>query len=289
MSYYYYGIRVALLLGVSVAASVLTDSACVLLRGRAPNIRDFSPFVTGLIIPLMAPASVPLPVIIFAVVFAILVAKHPFGGAGYNIFNPAAAGIAFAAICFPADMFSFPIPLEELPLFPGSDLVVTNSPAFTLHLGGIPNYDWVEMSRGNFPGAMGTTHILVILACLLYLLLRGAARWQLPAVFLATFCGLCWLFPRAGLERTDSLLMEVMSGSALFGGVFMLTDPVTSPKRGWSQALYAASAAMLLMLFRRFGSLEEDFVFVLLLMNASSWMFDLTGEKVAAKLRARQT
>ena len=288
MAFYFYGPRTLLLALVSVCCTVAADVICVLLQGKKPNIREFSPLVTGLLIPLLLPASIPFHVVGAAALFGILIAKQPFGGAGYNIFNPAAAGIAFVTVCFPTAVFSYPIPLEPLPISPGTDLVLTNSPAFTLHLGGSPNYDWVEMALGNIPGPLGATHILVILACLLYLILRGTVRWQLPVTFLVTFMAVCWLFPRAGMARLDTMLFEGMSGAILLGGIFMLSDPVTSPQRDWSCAVYAALAAVITFLFRRYGRLEEDFVFVLLLMNSTVWLFDSLGEQLAGWLRRRK-
>jgi electron transport complex protein RnfD len=190
-------------------------------------------------------------------------------------------------VCFPAQVFSYPIPRENLPLYPGEDLLLTKSPAFTLQLDGTPTYDWVEMALGNFPGPMGATNILVILACLLYLVLRGAVRWQTPVAFLATFCALCWLFPRSTMEPLATVLYEVMSGTLLFGGVFMLTDPVTSPQRGWSSVFYGMTTAVLLLVFRRYSRLEEEFVFVLLLVNSTGWGFDIIGEKIAGWIRRR--
>jgi electron transport complex protein RnfD len=287
MSYYYYGLR-ALLLGVTgVLSAVLADILCLLIQGKRPNYRDLSAMITGMIIPLLLPASIPYPVVMVAAFFGILVAKHPFGGMGYNVFNPAAAGLAFVIVCFPTQVFSYPIPRENLPLFSGEGLLLTNSPAFTLLLDGTPAYDWVEMALGNFPGPMGATNILVILACLLYLVLRGAVRWQTPLAFLLTFCALCWLFPRPSMEPLATVLYEVMSGTVLFGGVFMLTDPVTSPQRGWSSVFYGMTAAVLMLAFRRYSRLEEEFVFVLLLVNGTVWGFDIIGEKIAGWIRRR--
>ena len=287
MAFYFYGVRTLLLALVSVSCSLFADILCVLLRGKRPNFREFSPLVTGMIIPLLLPASIPFHVAGAAALFGILVAKQPFGGAGFNIFNPAAAGVAFATVCFPTAIFSYPLPLASLPVMPGADVVLTNAPAFTLHLGGVPNYDWVEMALGNFPGPMGATHILVILACLLYLILRGTVRWQLPIFFLLTFAALCWLFPRTGMDRLQTVLFEGMSGALLFGSVFMLPDPVTSPQRNWSCIIYAVTAAVITLLFRRYGRLEEDFVFVLLLMNSSVWLIDWLGERLAGWLRRK--
>ncbi len=189
MAVYYYGLRASVLLLVSVSASVAADALCVLVSGRRQNPRDLSAIVTGMVLPLMMPATIDYWIAAVAALFAIVVAKHPFGGTGHNIFNPAAAGFSFVAICFGSRLFTYPLPsalntsalgfsLVKLPLsgLP-PESVWGVSPAFTLALGGIPAYGMVDMAFGNFPGPMGATNILVLLTCLLYLVLRRRVSW----------------------------------------------------------------------------------------------------------------
>lgn len=288
MAFYYHGPRTVALGGVSAAASILCDVFCILLAGRRPHLRDLSALVTGLIIPLLMPASIPYHIVAAAAVFAIVVVKQPFGGMGYNVFNPAAGGVAFATICFTGQMFLYPQPREWLPVFGETQSALVNGPSFTLALGGIPQYDILDMALGNYPGPMGATNILVILACLLYLILRNTVRWEMPVSFLLTAGVFAWLFPRAGMLPRESVLFEMMSGLLLFGGVFLLGDPVTTPKRDWSKVGYGVTAGIIVMLFRRYGNLQESFVFAVLLMNAAVWAFDMLGERLASLIRRRK-
>ena len=117
MAVYFYGPRALWLCFVSVGVCFGCDVLCDLANKRRHNLRDFSSVVTGMMIPLMLPASVPYPIVITAGVFGIIVAKHPFGGVGHNIFNPAAAGFSFAAICFDKALFTYPPPNQALPVF----------------------------------------------------------------------------------------------------------------------------------------------------------------------------
>jgi electron transport complex protein RnfD len=115
---------------------------------------------------------------------------------------------------------------------------------------------------------MGCTNILVLLACLLFLSVRGTVRWQMPVSFLAAAGLFALLFPRSGMEGFQSVGYELMSGSLLFGAIFMLTEPVTAPKRIGAKILYSVLAGMVVMLFRRFGGMGQMFCFALLLLNA---------------------
>lgn len=285
MAYYFYGPRVIYLAAVSVVSAVAAGLLCHLIAMRRPNLRDLSTLVTALILPLLMPASVNPKVLVAAVLFAIVVAKFPFGGTGNNLFNPAAAGFAFAAISWPSHIFTYPTPLEHLPVFGELAFNAAQSPLRTLRLGGIPTQSLSEMLLGNFPGPMGCTNILVLLACLLFLAVRGTIRWQMPVSFLAAAALFALFLPRAGLSGVESIGYELMSGSLLFGAIFMLTDPVTSPKRLSAKIVYSVIAGMILMAFRRFGASGQMFAFALLLMNAFTPVFDLLTEEMLWKGR----
>lgn len=295
MAVYYYGARASMLLLVSVSTALAADIICVLLAGKKPNRRDFSAIVTGMILPLLMPASIDYLIVVAAAVFAICIAKHPFGGVGNNVFNPAAAGFAFVAICFGDKLFTYPMPFTHIPVFGKFDTVAGISPAFTLSLGGIPTYDIIDMALGNFPGPMGATNIVVLLTCLLYLVSRNTVRWVTPFSFFLTVVAFAFLFPRIGggmdfslSLRLQSVMFEMMSGMLLFSGIFLLGDPVTTPKRGWSKAAFAVTAGVAVMLFRWFGNFEDEAPFAILLMNATVWGFDMVGERVASFVRRRR-
>ena len=60
--------------------------------------------------------------------------------------------------------------------------------------------------------------------------------------------------------------------------VFIVSDPVTSPKYRLSRILYGAFAGIVTMLFRYFSPLELIAVFAVLLMNALAPVFDIACE-----------
>lgn len=288
LAYVFYRTRALVVCGVSVAAAVASDALCTLLRGRSLDLRDLSPIVTGLIIALTMPATIPYSVVAVAAVFAIVVVKHPFGGLGNNIFNPAAAGFSFVAICWPQQVFMYPQPFDTLPVFGDVSVKLFQNPAFVLKLGGMPTNDITEMALGNYPGPMGATNILVLLACLAYLLFRNTIRWQLPVPFLLTCATIAFLFPRIGTDPIQSVLFEMMSGTLLFGAVFVITDPATSPKRDSSYAIYGIFAGVITMLFRYFGGFEESMSFSILFANAFVPLIDRHNESLHRLIRRKR-
>ncbi len=287
MGVYYYGGRVLLLGLTGALASCFADILCQLAGGKIPNIRDLSAVITGLLIPLLLPASAHFSMILVAAVFAILVAKQPFGGVGQNVFNPAAAGVAFVIICWPQSAFSYPIPFERLPLAVDETVRLVNSPAYSLSLGGTPNIDLLDMLLGNVPGPMGASNILVLLTCLLFLVGRRTVNLWMSAAMFGGAAFVALLMPRLELPLLTGVAYELMSGLLVIGAVFLINDPVTSPKRKIPKLLYGFCTGALSMLFRHIGRYEESLLFALLVMNAAVWMIDLWGEHLAHTMRRK--
>ena len=288
MAFYYHGPR-SLVLGLfSVFVCLLCDILCSAISKKRYNLRDFSAVVTGMILPLMMPASVEYRIVAVAGIFAIVVAKVPFGGVGHNVFNPAAAGFSFAAICFEDALFTYPPADLKLPLWQTAEFTLATSPAFVLQLGGTPGYDSMSMLLGKYPGPMGATNILVLIACLIYLVSRGTVRWSMPVSFFATVAVLAFAFPRSAAGGLASVGFELATGLLLFGGIFLLGDPVTTPKREMSKVAFGITSGVMVMLFRHFGNMEEGITFALLLMNAAVWGFDMAGERIVRRMRRKK-
>lgn len=285
LAFYFYGARSVILALISITTCGICDSIGILLSGKKFSFKDYSSIITGMIIPLLLPASINYNIVVVASIIAILVAKQPFGGLGENIFNPAATGVAFAIICWPKQIFAYPTPLFRLPLTNVVDPKLLTSPAYTMQLGGTPNIDYMDMLLGNFAGPMGATGILVLISCFIYLLVRRTASFKISFAYFITTALFAYIFPRANMQPLQSLLYELMSGSLIFSGIFLLNDPVTSPQRDFSRLLYGFFTGLIVMLFRHFGKFEDGVVFAILIANALVWPVDMLNEKIQRKLR----
>lgn len=281
----YYGRRAIHLGLLSVAVCWAADAACVALRGRKVSLRDFSPVVTGMIIPLMMPANIPYHIVVVADLFAILIVKQPFGGLGNNLFNPAAGGIAFAIACWPSQMFSYPVPNVSLDLLGELGSGAASSISYSLYLGAVPLADYTSVLLGQQAGPMGTTCVLVICACLLYLVFRGTVRYQQSLLLLLTVAGLNFLFPRIAADGAASAFYEVLATPVLFCAAFMFTDPATSPIRNLGKGVYGVVGGIVVVLSSRFGGYEQTVVFAILLMNALSPALDQLAELYITRKR----
>ena len=279
MACFYYGMRSLAVGAFTVIAAVVAIWISDLCSGRGLEWWDASPVVTGMIIALLMPASVPYYIPIIAALFAIFVVKFPYGGTGHNLFNPAAAGLAFVTLCFGDQLANYPIPLETLPMTVDETVKLTQGAASLLKMGAIPTISMEQLALGNFAGPMGTTNILVIAACLIYLLIRRNVKWYVPLTYLATISLFASRVHHENLSTAESIIVELVAGSLMFVAVYMLTEPVTLPKRPMGKVLYAMTAAVITMLFRYYGVVLNSAVFALLLTNAFTPLFDRLVEQ----------
>lgn len=273
----YYGLRPVLLVLIGILSSIVFETICCLMMKRKPTVSDGSAAVTGgLIGALMSPLA-PYWMPVAGAAFAILVVKMPMGGSGRNLFNPAAAGVAALTLCFPGRMFQYPDPGLNVPLpLTGtlSGVFTQTSPAAQLMKGGQTLYSNVMLLLGDYPGPIGATAVIVLLACGLYLLSRRSESLLITLPYLMTCALMAVIFPRTTGGPAVSAIMELCSGYLLFCGIFLLNDPVTSPCHWLGRIVYGVFAGCLVMLLRYFGRFEEGACFAVLLVNAFSSTID---------------
>lgn len=269
----HYGTHVLWIAFTAVASCFISEVAACMVAKRQVNISEFSFAVTGLMIAMLMPPEAPLWLPMVAAAFAVLVARVPFGFTGNNPFNPAAAGVAFVTVFWPQRVFSYSEP----------------SAASVLKEGLKPFQIPSEMLWGNTSGAIGTTAVLVIAACAVYLIVKKTVNWRITVCFLAVAGIMALLFPRIMVTPLTSLKYEMLSGSLLFCSVFLITDPVTSPRTQVGKAIYGAAAGLLMMLMRRYGAFEQAACFAVLLMNALSPVIDSFVIAIIARREAKRS
>ncbi len=279
-----YGARPLLLALTGMGAALLFEAVCCFLSRRSPRtLLDGTAAVTGALIGMMCSPLTPYWAPVVGAAFAIFIAKAPFGGTGRNLFNPAAAGMAFLTLCFGQILFTYPEPNTLLPLATGDlgAVITAPSPAATLQGGGNTVLSLSELLLGQYPGPIGGTAILLLLAGGLYLLFRRAISPWITLSYLTVCTAFALLFPRAPGGPWNSVVLELCSGALLFCGIFLINDPTTSPGHWLSRLIYGALCGLLVMLLRQNGRFEEGACFAILLMNTTSTVIDRWGWKLS--------
>lgn len=192
MSWYYYGPRPLLLLLAALLTAYLCDCALAPLHGTGYQSHEPSSECFAALIVLMMPASISYPIVIAAVIVAVLV-KEAFGGEGHYPFHPAAVGMVVAGVSWPKNVFFYPVPGTQLPLFGEVNTTVVAGMNATLRTGGLPSASTMNLLTGNVSAAVGTSAALVVMACGLFLLVRGRIKLSvvLPFFILSSACRGC--------------------------------------------------------------------------------------------------
>ena len=181
-----YGVRPLVMAVCTMFVSVICEIIFNLIQGNKIGAGDGSSLVTGLMIVMLMPVNAPIWLPCMAAVFAVIVAKMPFGAFGHTPFNPAAAGVAFAALCYPHLVFRYiDSSAKNLPAFGDCTGDIVSSTAAVLKNGLKPSILPLDMLWGAFEGPLGTTGILIICAGGLYLFIKRTANWEITAAFLA--------------------------------------------------------------------------------------------------------
>ncbi len=232
-------------------------------------------FVTGLLYPLILPATTPLWQAALGITFGVVIAKEVFGGTGMNFINPALAARAFLFFAYPASMSGDKV---WVAVPPGS--AVDGFSGATL-LGQMRNmtgsfeaqgYSWWNAFVGLEAGSMGETSALACLIGAVILIATGVASWRTMAAVVLGTVGMASLLNAVGSTTNAWFAVpfwwHMVLGGWAFGTVFMVTDPVTSPFSDAGKWLYGLLIGALMVLIRVVNpAYPESVMLVILLMN----------------------
>jgi electron transport complex protein RnfD len=270
------------------------------LRGRAPEtaLSDYSALVTAALLAFSLPSLTPWWVTATGALFAIVVAKHLYGGIGFNIFNPAMAGYVVILVAFPMEVNLWLAPrmgdidyvhlsmlqtitytlTGSLPDTITFDAISRATPLDAMQSGLRTMHTFAEVRTnplmGDF-GGRGWEWIGNFVAIGgFWLLVKKIIRWQIP---IGVFAGL--LIP-AGLMYLISPGSNASPGFHLFSGAtilcafFIATDPVSAATSPKGRLIYGVGIGFLIYCIRKWGSYADGVAFAVLLMNMATPAID---------------
>lgn len=234
-----------------------------------PITKEFF-FATPLILVLLFPVYTPIYVIFVSALIASLVAKVIFGGFGSNIFNPALAGRIFAGICFSGQISNASV------VQAGTNLTISTGATLTTinQAGGFVN-ETLDISLkslflGTYHGAIGETFAGLIILIGIYLSVRKIIDWKMSLTYVVAFFIISLFIgvtADKGLGSFEFALRQCLYGAVLFGAVFCITDPVTSPVMSSGRIYAAFLGAFVCACIRYLGSAPEGVGYSILLVN----------------------
>jgi len=319
---YLFGWRVVAVLVTVFAAGYLTELLTARRRGQSVST---AALVTCALYGLSLPPTTPMWIAAVGVIVAILFGKEVFGGFGRNPFNPAIVGRAFVYICFPIEITGRFVPafstwpgglahwsFESLSQLPSgfvqagrtvADAVTQATPTWVNNTYGHQT-PWRQLFLGDISGtfdAGGTQRILaagsmgegcaaLIVLAGLYLLWTKTANWRLMLGGLAGVVASNVLFRNllgfGALGEVPPLHLTLLSGATLYVVVYMITEPVSAPKKRPAQLAYAFLIGFLIILLRWRGIFAAAATFAILLGNLLGPLLDMAAVQVAARRKA---
>ena len=262
-------------------------------KGKFNHNNILTAAISAIIFTLIMPAGAPIYAVVIGTLVGIVLGKLVFGGLGSNIFNPAAVGMVFAKVCFGSQYLKPGVTNPPAGYLPTSTWFyqvadVNAAPtALSNSAGGLNglianfnNANLLDMFFGKMYGTLGEVFSITIIIGAIYLLIRRSADFRVMLPYLGAFA-LFSLIAGLGFYTVDGVtnpatfaLFSLLSGGVLFGGVFMLTDPVTSPINSPSRIIYALVAAVSTVFIRLFTGYPEGVGFSILIANMIAVVLD---------------
>ena len=294
---HFFGWGVMINILVAVITALVCEVTILKIRHRPikPFIYDGTAVLTAILLALALPTLTPWWLAALGAAFAIIVAKHLYGGMGYNPFNPAMVGYAMLLIAFPKEMTAW-IPaethgltffntlnyslFETLPDGMSYDALTMATPldsiktqlslGFTLDeihqsnaalFGNIAGYGWEWINIMFLIGGLILISIKVI-------------SWHIPVSMLGALAFMAMIFNFSDSGAYAPVSFHLFGGAAMLGAFFIATDPVTAAASNKGRLIYGAGIGILIYIIRTWGGYPDAIAFSALLMNMAVPMID---------------
>lgn len=298
VGWWLFGWGVVTNIALALIAALAFEAISLLMRGRPlkPFLGDYSAVLTAWLLALAIPPMSEWWLIAVGMFFAIVVAKHLYGGLGYNPFNPAMVGYVVLLISFPLQMTQWLIP--ETGGYDSMGLMDTITKALT---GAVPEaMQWdaltqptaldvtkndldagkaiSEISQSESYGLLGCAGWEVMgLAYALggaWLIFKGLIDWRTPAAMLVGLAVPALIFFIINPDQYPSPVFHLLSGAAMMGAFFIVTDPVSGCSSVRGRIIFAVGVGIITWVIRTWGGFPDGVAFAVLLMNMSAPMID---------------
>ncbi len=286
---FFFGWGVVVNMLIAVAMALLFETLVLKLRNKPlrPYLTDGSAILTAVLFALALPTLSPWWLIVVGIFFAIVIAKHLYGGLGYNPFNPAMVGYAILLIAFPREMTAW-LPSQHglgfldslsytlfntLPNGLDYDTLTQATPLDMVKTQLGLNFTMMEIRNqnlglfGNLSGQGWEWINLLFLFGGIVLIYRKVINWRIPASMLGSLFLVALIFTMVDPDTHAGPMFHLFGGAAMLGAFFIATDPVTAATTVRGQLIYGAGIGLLTYIIRSWGGYPDGIAFAVLLMN----------------------
>lgn len=306
---YFFGWGVLFNLMISSVVCIGSEALILKLRNRpvTDTLLDGSALVTACLLALALPPLVPWWLTAIAALFAIVMAKHLYGGLGFNPFNPAMVGYIVVLISFPREMTLWTPPLGVADGWPGiidtlhlifgtsmapvgealdsitmatpidtiktqinleQDIDSTRAhPVYGLLFGSFSGIGWEWINALFFVGGY-------------WLVKQKVADWRIPTAMLISLLVISNFMSVYDYATYSSSLFHLFSGGTMLCAFFIATDPITASTTPLGRWIYGAGIGVLIYIIRTWGGYPDGIAFAVVLMNMAAPLIDYYTQPV---------
>jgi len=290
---WFFGAAILVQIALASATALAAEALMLSIRGKPVwiSVTDGSALVTAWLVALTFPSIGPWWLVVVGTAMAIVVAKHLYGGLGQNPFNPAMVAFCLMIVAFPQLMSQWPRAgftdfAAELSAIFGErrlDAIVMATPLDALRTGlhtaeahaTVSGLFGANATFGNVGGRGWEWIAGGYLLGGLWLMRRHVITWHLPFAFLATMALLAGTTALFSPDRFAGPLFHLLTGGAMLGAFFIVTDPVSGATTPRGKLIFAAGAGLLTWVIRVFGAFPDGIAFATLLMNICVPLIDM--------------
>ena len=270
------------------------------LRSRKPGtgLSDYSALVTAALLAFALPSLTPWWVTATGALFAVVVAKHLYGGLGFNIFNPAMAGYVVILVAYPVHLNLWVAPrmgdldYQALTILQTMQFTLTGSLPDAISFDAVSRATPLDIMKSGLNNAKTVTEIRAIpimgdiggrgwewignltLAGGIWLLIKKVIRWQIPAGVIAGLMVSASIMYTVDPGSNASPGFHLFAGSTILCAFFIATDPVSAATSSKGRFVYGVGIGLLIFIIRRWGSYADGVAFAVLLMNMATPAID---------------
>ncbi len=276
------------------------EAAMQWARGRDPMVAlsDYTVLVTAALLAFCLPSLTPWWVTATGSLFGVVVAKHLYGGVGYNMFNPAMAGYVAILVAFPMQMNLWGLPrmsdidYQYLTLFQTIGYTFTGNLPDALSFDAVSRATPLDAMKSSLANARTVAEVraLPIMGDFggrgwewignfiaiggIWLLVRKVIRWHIPAGVAIGLLVPATIGYLLGPDTNPGPGFHLFAGNAILCAFFIATDPVSAATSTKGRLVYGIGIGFLIYAIRTWGSYADGVAFAVLLMNMAVPMID---------------
>ena len=280
---------------IAAAFCVSGEALMMRARGRDPAaaLSDYSALVTAALLAFALPSLTPWWVTGTGALFAVVVAKHLYGGLGFNIFNPAMAGYVVILVAFPMHLNLWVAPrmgdidYQYLSIFETLRYTLTGNLPDILTFDAVSRATPLDAMQSGLKNARTVAEIqtlpimgdfggrgwewignfIAVGGC--WLLIRKIIRWQIPVgvgLGLLLPAGIMYLVEPGSHPGPG---FHLFSGATILCAFFIATDPVSAATSPKGRLIYGLGIGFLIYAIRTWGAYADGVAFAVLIMNVA--------------------